>query len=103
MARRDHARFAVALYRPKTSTACDALGDYLEAAGLRVSIRLPDPAPVSTLPYGELPYASYRVSLRNGRLPTREVVEGAAQSACTKLKARFGAAALDLNGTLIGE
>jgi hypothetical protein len=91
------------LYRPKTSTAGDALGDYLEASGLRVSIRLPDPAPVSTLPYGELPYASYRVSLRNGRQPTREAVEDAVKVAYAKLKTLFGEAALDLNGTLIGE
>jgi hypothetical protein len=70
---------------------------------LHVSIRLPDPAPASTGPYGELPYASFRVSLRNGGQPTREVVEAAAQAACTKLKTRFGAAAIDLNGTLIGE
>jgi hypothetical protein len=95
-------RFVVALYEPRTSTACDALGRDLRRRGLRATLKLPDPARRSTLPYGVLPYASYLVSLPNGKTPGEEVVVAAVEDAVHRLRKTFGIAALDLNGRLFG-
>jgi hypothetical protein len=93
----------VALYEPRTSTACDALGRFLQAAGLKTSIELPLlPESAEKLKYGVQQYAAFRLALPNGKQPSRDVVEAAVQQAYAKLKKRFGDAALDLNGTLIG-
>jgi hypothetical protein len=92
----------VALYAPQTSTACDALGRYLEAAGVRTSIELDHPvSAASKLRHGVLPYACYLMALRNGKEPSREVAEAAVQDACVKMKTRFGDAAVELNGAPI--
>ena len=99
----NRAGFVVALYEPRTSTACDALARYLQAAGLKTSIKLPfGPEKAAKLKYGVQQYASFRVALPNGKQPSRGVAEAAVQQAYAKLKTRFGDAALDLNGTLIG-
>ena len=94
--------FVVGLYTPCTITAFHALKDAFDRAGFRTAVRLPDPAPVSKLKYGVLPYGWLRLALRNGKEPTREAVEQAVDDAYVVLRKRFGEVALELNGTLIG-
>lgn len=49
-----------------------------------------------------MPLGWWRMSLRNGKVPSREVVEAAVQDYYAKMRTKFGEAALDLNGRLIG-
>jgi hypothetical protein len=98
----NRARFVVALYEPRTETACDALAMYLGSAGLKTSIDLPGPWNKRDIEYGVQRYASFRLALPNGKQPSEDVVEAAVNQAYAKLKTRFGDAAVDLNGTLIG-
>jgi hypothetical protein len=95
-------RFTVALYEPQSRAALDALAQHLEGSGLRTSVELPDPAPVSQLRYGILPFASLQLALRNGKQPSEEAVRRAVDDAYANLRAKFGRAALDLDGNLIG-
>jgi hypothetical protein len=71
--------------------------------GLKASIKLPFlPEDPVKLKYGVQQFASFRLALPNGKQPSRDVVEAAVQQAFAKLKKRFGDAAVDLNGKLIG-
>jgi hypothetical protein len=95
-------RFTVELYEPRSRAALDALALHLEGSGLKTSVELPDPAPVSQLRYGILPFASLHLALPNGKKPSEEAVLRAVDAACANLRTQFGEAALDLDGKLIG-
>jgi hypothetical protein len=95
-------RFTVELYAPRSRAALDALASHLEGSGLKTSVELPDPAPASKLRYGILPFASLHLAHTNGKQPSEDAVMRAVDDAYADLRTRFGAAAVDLNGTLIG-
>jgi hypothetical protein len=57
---------------------------------------------VTQLRYGILPFASLHVALHNGKQPSAETVMRALDEAYASLRAKFGRAALDLDGKLIG-
>ena len=92
----------MALYAPRTRTACKVLVRQLNSAGLRTSVRLPDPAPIASLRYGVLPYATVRMSMANGKVPSSPIAANAVAEALRKLQTRFGCAALEFEGALLG-
>jgi hypothetical protein len=95
-------RWKLTLYEPATKTASDALARTLAKSGLRATLRLPEPANPARLPYGRLPYSTMFVSLGNGKTPDEAAVVQAVEVVVKDLRARFGRAALDLNGRLFG-
>jgi hypothetical protein len=95
-------RWKVTLYEPATKTASEALARNLAESGLRATLRLPEPASPSRLPYGRLPYSTMLVSLRNGKTPDEGSIVEAVEAAAKDLRSRFGRAAVDLNGRLFG-
>jgi hypothetical protein len=49
-----------------------------------------------------LPFASLHLAHANGKQPPEDTVMRAVEDAYVDLRTRFGDAAIDLNGTLIG-